>query len=215
MAEERARMSEPRNAINARDSHIWTLRMALVMVSGIALAMAGILYSRQNDFFLHVPPDLSNGANIKPGELQAPNAYAFASFVWRGLNDWPNAGKSDYPTNIKKYGCYVTPTFFNWIAKNEKEKNEAGELGRTRSLSHDDAFANEMVNPIGNNVFEVALTTRVHERIEGLPIKDIIVRYPLRVVADTRPCNRMGMALDGFYAQPERTEPEQVSVEKK
>jgi len=71
-----------------------------------------------------------------------------------------------------------------------------------------------MAKPIGNNSFEIALTTKIHERIEGLPIKDIIVRYPLRVVPDTRRCNLMGMALDGFYAQPERTEPEQVHVEK-
>lgn len=208
-------MSKPLNALNERDSHIWTLRMALVIVGCIALALADILYTRQNDFFLHVPPDLSHGANIKPGELQAPNAYAFASFVWRGLNDWPLTGKTDYPTNIKKLECYVSPTFLQWIQKNQKEKNDSGELSRTRSLSLDDAFTNDMVNPIGNNVFDVALTAKIHERIEGLPIKDIIVRYPLRVVADTRPCNLMGMALDGFYEQPERTEREQVQVEKK
>jgi len=207
-------MSEPRNAISARDSHIWTLRMALVIVSVIAAGLAGLLYSKQNDFFLHVPPDLSQGANIKPGELQAPNSYAFANFVWRGLNDWSNAGKTDYPENIKKYACYVTPTFLQWIQKNQKEKTEAGELGRTRSLSIDDPYSPDMSKPIGNNSFEVALTTKIHERIEGLPIKDIIVRYPLRVVPDTRRCNLMGMALDGFYAQPERTEPEQVHVEK-
>jgi integrating conjugative element protein (TIGR03746 family) len=208
-------VSEPRNAISARDSHIWTLRMALVIVGCIALALAGILYTRQNDFFLHVPPDLSHGANIKPGELQAPNAYAFASFIWRGLNDWPLTGKTDYPTNIKKLECYVSPAFLQWIQKNAKEKNDSGELSRTRSLSLDDAFTSDMVDPIGNNVFDVALTAKVHERIEGLAIKDIIVRYPLRVVADTRSCNLMGMALDGFYAQPERTEHEQVLVEKK
>jgi integrating conjugative element protein (TIGR03746 family) len=208
-------MAEPRHAISARDSHIWTLRMAVLLLAAIALCLAGLLYTRQNDFFLHVPPDLSHGANIKPGELQAPNAYAFASYIWRGLNDWPTEGKKDYSADIQKYACYLSPSFLQWVQKNEKEKSDAGELGRTRSLSLDNAFTNDMVNPIGNNVFEVLLTSTIHERTEGLPIKDIIVRYPLRVVADTRPCNLMGMALDGFYAQPERTEHEQVQSENK
>lgn len=208
-------MSEPRNAISARDSHIWTLRMALVIVSVVAVLLVAVLYSKQNDFNCHIPPDLSRGSKIKPGDLQAPNAYAFASYVWRGINDWPNDGKKDYSANISKFECYVTPTFLKWIKDNAKEKSDKGELGRTRNLSIDDLYSDDMSQPIGNNVFTVALTTRVHERIEGLPIKDIIVRYPLRVVPDTRTCNVMGMALDGFYAQPERTEPEQTHVEKK
>lgn len=208
-------MSEPRNAINARDSHIWTLRMALVIVGIITLTLAGILYTRQNDFFLHIPPDLSQGAMIKPGELQAPNSYTFASYIWRSLNDWPVEGKKDYSANIKKFDCYLSPSFKKWIEDNEKKKSEAGELGRTRLLSHHEAFSADMVNPIGNNVFHVALTMRLLERTEGLPIKDIVLLYPLRVVPDTRFCNEMGMALDGFYSQPERTEPEHVHVEKK
>lgn len=208
-------MSNPRNAVSARDSHIWTLRVGFIMASALSAGLLVTIDNKQNDFNCHIPPDLSRGANIKPGELQAPNSYAFASNVWRSLNDWEHEGKVDYINNIKKYECYVTPTFFTWLKENAKQKEDAGELGRTRNLSMEDAYADGMSTPMGNNVFAVTLTTRVHERIEALPIKDIIVRYPLRVVPDTRKCNAMGMALDGFYAQPERTEVEHVQVEKK
>lgn len=201
-------MSEPRNAVSARDSHIWTLRMALVIVSVIALALVGILYTRQNDLVVHVPPDLSRGANLKPGELQPPNAYAFATTVWRELNDWQENGRKNYPDKIKSYQCYVTPTFLHWLEKNNKEKATAGELERMRSLSVEDVFRNDMVKPVGGNTFEVTLTMKLHERIEGQPIKDVVIRYPLRVIPDTRSCNQMGMAIDGFYAQPERVQEE-------
>lgn len=208
-------MNEPRHAMGARDSHIWTLRMALTIAILFAATLAGLLYTKQNDFHCHIPPDLSRGSTIKPGELQASNAYAFASYIWRGINDWSNDGKKDYSANITIFQCYVTPTFLQWIKQNEKEKLDAGELARTRTLSIDGSYSEDMSHPIGNNVFEVALTTKVHEHIEGVPIKAVIVRYPLRVVPDTRSCNVMGMALDGFYAQPERTEAEHVMQEKK
>jgi integrating conjugative element protein (TIGR03746 family) len=201
-------LSEPRNALTARDSHIWTLRIALVIVSLVALGLVGILYSKQNDFFVHVPPDLSHGANIKPGELLAPNAYAFAAYIWRELNDWQEGGRKDYPKNIKSYQCYVTPSFLHWLEKNNKEKSAAGELERMRSLSVQDVFRDDMVKPIGGNTFEVTLTMQLHERIEGQPIKDIVIRYPFRVIPDTRSCNKMGMAIDGFFAQPERVQDE-------
>ncbi len=201
-------MSEPRNALTARDSHIWTLRIALVIVSIVALGMVGILYSKQNDFFVHVPPDLSRGAKIKPGELLEPNSYAFAAYIWREVNDWPESGRKDYPAKIKSYGCYFTPSFMRWLEKNNKEKAAAGELERVRSLSIEDVFRDDMVKPIGGNTFEVTLTMKLHERIEGQPIKDILIRYPLRVIPDTRSCNQMGMAIDGFFAQPERVQEE-------
>lgn len=201
-------MSEPRNALTARDSHIWTLRMALIIVSVIAVALVGILYSKQNNFFVHVPPDLSHGAKIKPGELLAPNSYAFAAYIWREINDWPEGGRKDYPSKIKTYNCYFTPSFLHWLENNNKEKSVAGELERTRNLSVEDVFRDEMAKPLGGNTFEVTLTMKLHERIEGQPIKDILIRYPLRVIPDTRGCNQMGMAIDGFFAQPERVQDE-------
>ena len=201
-------MSEPRNALTARDSHIWTLRIALVILSLVSLGLVGILYSKQNDFFVHVPPDLSRGAKIKPGELLEPNSYAFAAYIWREVNDWPESGRKDYPEKIKSYGCYFTPSFMRWLEKNNKEKAAAGELERVRSLSIEDVFRDDMVKPLGGNTFEVTLTMKLHERIEGQPIKDILIRYPLRVIPDTRSCNQMGMAIDGFFAQPERVQEE-------
>lgn len=208
-------MSSPRNAVSARDSHIWTLRAGCIIASAFAAGLMFTIHDKQNDFNCHIPPDLSRGAKIKPGELQAANSYSFASNIWRTLNDWEHEGKDDYINNIEKYECYVTPPFYTWLKANAKQKADNGELGRTRNLSMDDAYAEGMSVAVGDNVFQVSLTTKVHERVGSSTIKDIVVRYPLRVVPDTRKCNAMGMALDGFYEQPERTETEHVQVEKK
>lgn len=210
LEEEHEKVSEPRNALTARDSHIWTLRMALIIVSLFALGLVGVLHSKQNDFFLHIPPDLSHGAKIKPGELIAPNSYTFATWVWREVNDWPKDGRNDYSQKIKAYDCYFSPSFLQWLEKNKKDKSATGELARIRSLSVEDVFRDEMVSPLGGNTFNVTLTMKLLERIEGQsqPIKDIVIRYPLRVIPDTRACNKMGMALDGFFAQPERVKEE-------
>ncbi len=202
-------MSNPRHAISARDSHIWTLRAGLVVLTLITLGLIALLYARQNAFTVHVPPDLSRGAQLKPGELLAPNAYAFAHNIWRELNEWRVSGKNDYPAAIKTYSCYVTPSFGRWLTHNFEEKQKAGELDRTRSLATLQPFNLEMVKPMGDNGYAVAIAFRLYEQVSGQEVKDTGIVYPLRVVPDNRSCNQMGMALDGFYDQPARIETEE------
>ena len=69
-----------------------------------------------------------------------------------------------------------------------------------------DAFNDEIVKALGANTYAVYLTTHINEQIDKETIKDTKILYPLRVVADNRKCNRMGMSLDGFYEEPKRVE---------
>ncbi len=203
-------MADARNALTSRDSHIWTLRIALVFCVVIILILLQVINARQSDVRVHVPPDLSRGAVLEPDKLQKPNAYAFASYVWRGLNDWTNLGKTDYSARIDRMvkECLVTPDFERWLRNNLREKNRQGELDRTRSLVDEQFYAETLVTPLGVNVMQVGLTLRLMERIQNMPIKDVAMNYTLRVVPDNRPCNAMGMALDGFTLDPSRAERE-------
>ncbi|PUA30387.1 MAG: hypothetical protein B0W54_07785 [Cellvibrio sp. 79] len=208
-------MGDARNALHSRDSHIWTLRIALVFAFGLAFFQAYVNYQRQSEITVHVPPDLSRGATLKPGMLQKPNTYSFAHYVWRGLNDWPESGKADYKKAIEKYKCLITPEFESWLKKNMAEKSRAGELDRTRVLTEELFYQEGFVSDVGVNVFSVAMVMKLQERVGGMVIKNVAMNYSLRVVPDFRNCNEMGMAVDGFMVDPTRAEKEAEGKSKK
>lgn len=193
-----------RNQSQARDAHIWTLRMAMVMLTLLCLAEAAVIFYRQNRFIVQIPPDLSKGALIKPGEYIAPNAYVFAHYFWRTLNDWPVSGKNDYKAQITANQCYFTPTFLRWLQDNYEQKVRAGELDRIRSMHVTQPFDLKLVHTFPHNQFGVELSMRITEVVGKEVVKNTEILYPLRVVPDNRPCNQMGLALDGFYEEPRR-----------
>jgi integrating conjugative element protein (TIGR03746 family) len=200
-------MSE-RHILQNRDSHIWSLRIALLVVSIIAVIQLVIINSHQKDITVHIPPDLSKGALIKPGEYMAPNAYVFAMHMWRTLNDWPASGKSDYKAAIEVNQCYLTPKFAAWLSDSFAQKMREGELDRKRTVHSVNTYDEGMVKNLGANVYLVGLTLHLIEQLGKETIKDTTIFYPLRVVPDTRACNKMGMALDGFYDEPKRVDTE-------
>lgn len=208
-------MGDARNALHSRDSHIWTLRIVLILLIGLLFLQSMVIYTRQNELTLHVPPDLSNGAVLKPGELQAVNAYAFAVYVWRNLNDWGISGKEDYSRLITEYKCLVTPDFERWLRLNEEQKRREGELDRTRVFTQVIPYKPEFATDLGANVFSVAVLGKIQERVKSVIIKDVGMSYSLRVVPDNRKCNVMGMALDGFMVDPTRAEQEAEVASKK
>ncbi len=208
-------MGDARNALHSRDSHIWTLRIALVFAFGLAFFQAYVNYQRQSEITVHVPPDLSKGATLKPGALQKPNAYSFAHYVWSGLNDWPESGKADYKKNIEKYKCLITPEFETWLKRNLAHKNKGGELDRTRSLTEELFYQEGFVSDVGANVVSVAMVMKLQERVGPMRIKNVTMNYSLRIVPDLRRCNEMGMAVDGFMVDPTRAENEAEEKSKK
>jgi integrating conjugative element protein (TIGR03746 family) len=199
-------VSDARNSLTARDSHIWTLRMGLLIVIALLFAQTFVQHQRQNDITVHVPPDLSKGVSLEPGKLQPANSYAFASFVWSGINDWPDSGKVDYEKAINDRSCFMSYEMHQYLLRNLSEKKSAGELDRTRSLSPLLQYRQGFSQPIGNNSFGVALVMRLIERVGSMSVKDTGMRYAFRVTPDTRPCNPYGMQLDGFMEDPARYE---------
>lgn len=182
--------------------------MVILILAAIIFALVYMVQKSQTNLKIHVPPDLSRGATLRPGELQKPNAYAFALYVWKGLNEWMKNGKDDYAAAIDKYQCLITPDFEKWLQNNKDQKARAGELDRTRFLSELNAYTDSFVADLGNNTFSVAAVMQLQERFNGMLIKDTSMSYSMRVVPDNRKCNEMGMALDGFMVDPTRAETE-------
>jgi len=165
---------------------------------------AGIytIFSKQNEFWINVPPDLSQGARMKPGEILRPSAYTFALFAWREVNTWQVNGQKDYLNKIKALQCYFSPEFNRWLRSNYKSKLADNELNRTREVSFDLEYDQSQSIPIGANTFEVTLVMGITERVSGNIVKESTISYPLKVVPTNQPCNRMGMEITGFTQQP-------------
>ena len=205
-------MADQRNGISSRDSHIWTLRMGGIVLVAIIAGLLTLIGLKQNMFTVQVPPDLSHGARVKPGEYQSSSSYVFAHHIWREMNDWKVSGKVDLPARIKTYECYVTPAFKRQLEKIKVEKSANGELDRTRTMTSDAAFKDSFVKELGGSTFVTYLYMHIIERIDGSEVKNVHIRYPLRVVPDNRNCNRFGQALDGFYSEPERITEDKVKT---
>lgn len=204
-------MSDARHSISAKDSHIWTLRIAVILL-GIVVIVQNFVYSqKQNEITVHVPPDLSAGASLSPDQLQPANAYAFASYVWSGINDWAENGKTDYSSAIDEHSCLVSDDFLKYLKRNLAQKKGDGELDRTRTLSPLLQYRQNFVAPIGNNSFSVALVMRLVERVGSMPVKDTGMQYQFRITPDARPCNPYRMQIDGFVVDPARYESEEKS----
>lgn len=196
-------MGQPRNALSSRDSHIWSLRLAILVGIVIIGGLIFVIYSKQNSFDCHIPPDLSQGAKIKPGEILQPSAYTFSQYIWRELNTWPTSGRTDYRQKIDALKCYVSEDFYRWLNANYNQKL-GSELDRTREVSLRLNYDPAMAEPLGANTFRVTLEMQVIERVNSAEVKNIIIRYPLKVAPDGRTCNPMGMRIEGFSGQPER-----------
>lgn len=196
-------MAKPRNGLAARDSIIWRQTFFIGLLMTIIGGLIAVIILKQNEFLCHVPPDLSQGAKIKPGEFKQPGAYTFAAYIWRELNTWPEDGTDDYRAKIDALECYVSEDFKRWLDSNYAQKLGT-ELDRTRDVSLTLNYDPSMAEPLGANTYKITLEMHIIERVNGAEVKNIIVRYPLKVGEDGRTCNPMGMRIDGFAGQAER-----------
>ena len=193
-----------RNKLTAQERHIWSLR---ITIAGLALLLAiAMLINRTQieDITLHIPPDLSQGVTMSAGQVPKANVFAFALYALTALNEWPDNGAEDYPRIIEEYACLLAPSFLAELKQSVIEKQRQGELSRARSVRMVSPYTESHVNYLGNGAWVAWLDLAISENVGGAPIKDTIVRYPVRVVRDERQCNLMQLSLDGYHHQPAR-----------
>lgn len=200
------------------ESHIRTLRLMVLL---LALLLAFAIWGwRQapHDLTVHVPPDLRTGAMLKPGEVPAPNVYAFAYRMLQSLYTW-DLGSTDYPKAIDTFGAYLTPAFHNYLGVDAERRARSGELAnRTRMVAElpGRAYEDRRVQLLGAGTWVVWLDLQVVETVGGINVKKTYVRYPVRVVRYDIDIarNPWGLALDGFASDPVRLSDEEVRGER-
>lgn len=197
-------MSRIRNALTARDRLVWYLVMVIVLLGALLAHAQYRLATVQTDITMHVPPDVSKGATLKPNQPQASSMYLYTQHIWKQINEWLTSGTTDYKAAIEKYKCYVSPDFHGWLNRHYDRERSNGALSRTRSLRPHQFYTDDYVREAGNGTWYVWLDMNIKERVAGELVKDDVVRYPLYAYLDSRSCNEFGVSIGGFFADPER-----------
>ncbi|MBK5944841.1 PFL_4703 family integrating conjugative element protein [Halorhodospira halophila] len=200
-----------RKEIDTCWAHVRTLR---VLAAGLALACAGLWWgwhTAPEDIRVHQTPELRTGGVMEAGEIPEPVVYTFTFYIWQQLWRWEDDGADEYPENIWRLQSYMTPRFLQVQEADLERRAQSGELdNRSRYIREIPGarFEPARVERLGDDTWQVFLDVEIQEYIDGELVKDIEVRYPLRVVRfEVDPeGNPWGLALDGYTGEPERLE---------
>ncbi|MCX9158086.1 TIGR03746 family integrating conjugative element protein [Niveibacterium sp. 24ML] len=190
--------------LNALDNAGMLIKVQWAIIAGLlvvtAFAIDG-LRRAPSSMDLHIPPDLTNGAVVHPGEVPPPNVYAFTLAIWQQVNRWAKNGQTDFGTQIFAMSPYLTPSCQDHLTDHMNLRAGRGELSqRTRVLSEmvDRSFTPDRVQRLARGVWLVTLDTEIQETVHGQPVKQVYVRWPLRVIRyrfDPQ-TNAYGLAID-------------------
>lgn len=157
---------------------------------------------------VYIPPDISNGATLKAGEIPSPLIYSFAYEVWQEINYWPTEGTQDYLANLHTYWSYLTPSFKSELMQDYEDLKIAGQVQRQRYLQGitGAAFEASNVKKLSDSTWEVDLKMRLTEYKNNQPVKDVEILYPVKVVRAniSQQNNPYGLQIAGFAAEPVR-----------
>lgn len=196
----------PPAAISSRDTHIWSLRICILLMGIILLCCVLALLYEEKQIVVHLPPEMSDSTILQVGEIVPASIYAFALSVFQRLNFWENDGSEDYARQIKLHNCYLTPTFKRWLRSDIQNKHAHGELRRSRGLFSLSGYTPERVRRINTDTWIVHLDLGLREWLQDRVVKETALRYTLRVVRFdfSAECNPWGLALDDHERLPER-----------
>jgi integrating conjugative element protein (TIGR03746 family) len=178
-------------------------RYAVRIVVGLFLIIITqqvIFAGKMNDISIYYPPDLRSGAVMKAGEIPPSDVFLFAQYILQQINNWDKDGAKDFPRNVERLRFYMTPRYRQQL-KDNIENLPYGELrDRVRVFKPvaGDAYDEQDVELLGDS-WLVWLDVQISETVLGQPVKDVKLRYPIRVVRyDTnRELNPWQLALDG------------------
>lgn len=195
------RNNQARNRLVATTDHVRSLRLVVVFLVMVIIALwwrNGVLQETRR---LYIPPDLTQGMVTQFDNVPAPLVYTFAYYIFQQLNRWPDDGEKDYPQQIYTLQGFLTPGCRVALEADMNEKQRLGELRqRVRTvqeiLGH--SYTRARVSFESASSWNTWLDVNVTESINGHPVKDVMLRYPIRVVRFDvdKEVNPWGLALD-------------------
>ncbi len=186
--------------------HIKTLRLICTALAiCLAIALFGWHYASRVQR-VSLPPDLRYGSQILVNQIHPWEVYNFAGYIWQQLNRCAIDCFKDYPENLDRLSAFLTPAFRAWL-EHDNSKRSTELLGRTRYILPmvETDFNRSVIQEKSGN-WTVIMEVELKEDIGGVPVKNVQMRYFLRVVAkDVDPeFNPWGLLLDTMPRLPER-----------
>lgn len=179
------RNNQARQRLLATSDHIRTLRLIVVCLLVVVIALwwrNGLLQETRR---LYIPPDLTQGMVTHFDNVPAPLVYTFAYYIFQQLNRWPSDGEKDYPKQIYALQGFLTPGCRAALETDMNTKQGLGELRqRVRSVQEvlGQSYTRQRVEIETGSAWKTWLDVSLIESIGGHPVKDVLLRYPLRVV---------------------------------
>ena len=208
-------MSRYRNVLAGQREAIRALWGAV----GVALVCALILgvgwMTAPSALRIHIPPDLTAGATVRPDALAPPHIYTFAIYIWQQLYRWPSDGAREYRAKLDGLAPFLTPACRQDRLDDFAERNARRELaGRQRAVWEipGRGYAVERVYEEGGGSWVVSLDLMIEETVLGERVKSRAVAYAVRVVRYDvdRELNPWGLALDCLAGVPRAIELEEA-----
>lgn len=164
---------------------------------------------------VYQPPDISKAFSQKVDEVPPHAVYNFARALWETLNFCDKDCGQEYPNSIEKYRNYLTSSCQHDLLANF-DSNRNLYSYRTRRLLPTDAtfFDTDDIKQTSADTWFIYLNYRLHEEVHGAPTRDVLIRYPLKIVKSSRPLgtNPIGLEVDCYFGEgPIRTETEEKS----
>ena len=204
-------MSRYRNELAGQREAIRALWGAV----GVALACALILgvgwMTAPSALRIHIPPDLTAGATVRPDDPGPPHVYTFALYIWQQLYRWPRDGATEYRAKLDALVHFLTPACRQDRLDDFAARSSRRELaGRQRAVWElpGRGYAPERVYHEGAGSWVVSLDLMIEETVLGERVKSRAVAYPVRVVRYDvdRERNPWGLALDCLAGTPRAIE---------
>lgn len=184
---------------------LWAVIALLVFINLILM----FLWNNQKDSIrMYIPPDLSQGVYVKPGEANKSNVYSFGFQIFSAINTWNKSGEENYRKNISLYRNYLSSSFYQKLMNDFDSRSSNGELMRIRIMGTDpsEPFNSDFVHYVGNGSWHIDLHVEIEETVNGTVVKHVLMCYPLIIqqVNTSIQNNPWGFVISGYYSTPYR-----------
>ena len=202
-----APVSRYRNELAGQREAIRALWGAVAVALACALVLGVGWMTAPSALRIHIPPDLTAGATVRPDDPGPPHVYTFALYIWQQLYRWPSDGAAEYRAKLDALVHFLTPACRQDRLDDFAERNARRELaGRQRAVWElpGRGYAPERVFHEGAGSWVVSLDLMIEETVLGERVKTRAVAYPVRVVRYDvdREWNPWGLALDCLAGTP-------------
>ena len=178
------------DALSAERRHAAMLRNVVYAVAGLGALATWVAWQVPKKIDVHLLPSVTAGTtvHVADGESVVPpaNVYGFAYYIWQQINRWNQDGAKDYGQQVFRMQNYVTPRCVAQLTADMESRQRAGELrNRTRQISEIPGFtfaSNRVIADAAGSTWTVFLDMQVQETFRGDSVKDVFIRYPIRVV---------------------------------